>query len=169
VITLILGGSGSGKSRAAEELTGTLPPPVTYVATWVPSAEDPDMRARVETHRARRPPDWASLEVAGDLGGALRSIAGSVLVDALGTWVASAPDFAVDADDLCAALRDRAGDTVVVSDEVGLGVHPPTGAGRRFRDALGAVNQAVAASADEVWLVVAGRVLPLAVPRWAGR
>ena len=55
----------------------------------------------------------------------------------------------------------RAGDAVVVSDEVGLGVHPSTEAGRRFRDALGLVNQAVAEAADDVWLVVAGRVLPL--------
>jgi len=49
----------------------------------------------------------------------------------------------------------------VVSEEVGLGVHPPTESGRRFRDALGAVNQAVAAVADEVIFVLAGRVLRL--------
>ena len=46
---------------------------------------------------------------------------------------------------------------MVVSEEVGLGVHPSTELGRRFRDALGDVNQAVAAVADEVLLVVAGR------------
>src|SRR3712207_9219476 len=65
------------------------------------------------------------------------------------------------ASDLCRALTDRGGDTVVVSEEVGLGVHPPTSAGRRFSDALGALNQSVAAVADRVLLVVAGRVLAL--------
>ncbi len=62
---------------------------------------------------------------------------------------------------LCGALTERLGDTVVVSDEVGLGVHPTSEAGRRFRDALGLVNQAVAACADKVLLVIAGRVVPL--------
>ncbi len=50
---------------------------------------------------------------------------------------------------------------MVVTDEVGLGVHPSSELGRRFRDVLGEVNQAVAGVADEVLLVVAGRVLPL--------
>jgi adenosyl cobinamide kinase/adenosyl cobinamide phosphate guanylyltransferase len=53
---------------------------------------------------------------------------------------------------------------VVVSEEVGLGVHPATEDGRRFRDALGTLNQAVAAVADEVLLVVAGRILRLDAP-----
>jgi adenosylcobinamide kinase/adenosylcobinamide-phosphate guanylyltransferase len=48
-----------------------------------------------------------------------------------------------------------------VSDEVGLGVHPSTEVGRRFRDSLGAANREVAAEADRVLLVVAGRVLEL--------
>jgi adenosylcobinamide kinase/adenosylcobinamide-phosphate guanylyltransferase len=70
----------------------------------------------------------------------------------------------VDAGALCAALTGRPADTVVVSEEVGLGVHPATEDGRRFRDALGTLNQAVAAVADEVLFVVAGRILPLGPP-----
>ena len=50
---------------------------------------------------------------------------------------------------------------MIVSEEVGLGVHPSTEVGRAFRDVLGDVNRAVAEVADEVLLVVAGRVLPL--------
>jgi adenosyl cobinamide kinase/adenosyl cobinamide phosphate guanylyltransferase len=63
-----------------------------------------------------------------------------------------------------AALRGRSGDTVVVSEEVGLGVHPSSEVGRKFRDVLGTANQAVAELADRVLLVVAGRVLPLERP-----
>ena len=62
---------------------------------------------------------------------------------------------------LCTALAKRGGDTVVVSDEVGLGVHPSTEAGNRFRDALGLLNQQIAVCADDVFLVVAGRTLSL--------
>jgi len=67
----------------------------------------------------------------------------------------------VDATELCAALKERDGDSLVVSEEAGLGVHPSTDAGRRFRDVLGTLNQAVASVADEVLLVVAGRILHL--------
>ena len=166
MIALLLGGSGSGKSLLAERLAATLAPPVTYMATWVPAGPDDAMAARVAAHRARRPAAWEVREVGADLAGALAATAGTVLVDALGTWVAGIAGFAADGQALGAALLARAGDTVVVSDEVGQGVHPPTEAGRRFRDALGRVNQAVAGVADEAWLVVAGRVVPLARPTW---
>jgi adenosylcobinamide kinase / adenosylcobinamide-phosphate guanylyltransferase len=165
VITLLLGGAASGKSAAAEQLAAALPPPVTYIATWVRSPDDADMEARVAAHRARRPPSWGLVEAAGaDLVPVLGATEGTVLVDTLGTWVAGCPAFAAPCGDLCRALVSRAGDTVVVSDEVGLGVHPSSAAGREFRDALGAVNQAVAAVADDVWLVVAGRLLALERP-----
>jgi len=91
----------------------------------------------------------------------LRATGGTVVLDALGPWVAAVPAFEVDAAELCDALAGRAGDTIVVSEEVGLGVHPATEAGRRFRDVLGELNQAVAAVADEVVLVLAGRALRL--------
>ncbi|MBW3546840.1 MAG: bifunctional adenosylcobinamide kinase/adenosylcobinamide-phosphate guanylyltransferase [Actinobacteria bacterium] len=161
MITLVLGGSRSGKSAVAERLAGRRGLPVTYVATAVADPGDADLASRIATHRARRPPAWATREAGADLPAVLRAAPGTVLVDALGTWVAAAPDLVVDTDALCAALVERAGDAVVVSDEVGLGVHPATEVGRRFRDVLGELNQAVAAVADEVLLVVAGRTLPL--------
>jgi len=110
----------------------------------------------------RRPTTWRTVEEAGaTVPRVLTDLVGTVLVDSLTTWLAAAPDFAVDGEALCAALVKRDGDTVVVSDEVGLGVHPSTEAGNRFRDALGVLNQHVAAAADEVMLVVAGRALLL--------
>ena len=75
--------------------------------------------------------------------------------------MAAAEDFSVDSDGLCRALTERADPTVVVSEEVGLGVHPSSEAGRKFRDALGILNQQVAEVAGSVLLVVAGRVLEL--------
>jgi adenosyl cobinamide kinase/adenosyl cobinamide phosphate guanylyltransferase len=158
VIALVLGGTRSGKSEVAERLAADLPPPVTYVATG--SATDDDMAARIDRHRARRPPQWRTVEVGVDLPACLREVVGTVVVDSLGTWVAAC-DMAPPADELCAALVEREGDAVVVSEEVGLGVHPPTDLGVRFADALGAVNAAVARVADDVRLVVAGRVLRL--------
>lgn len=153
MITLVLGGARSGKSALAERRAGA--GAVTYVATG--RAED--MPERVAAHRARRPAHWSTVETQ-DLPGAL-SQPGPMLVDSLSAWVAAADRFTVDTDALCRALASHEGDVVVVSDEVGLGVHPSSEAGRLFRDALGLVNQAVAAVADEVLLVVAGRALAL--------
>jgi len=164
VITLVLGGTRSGKSEVAERLAAAAAggEAVTYMATG--RAVDADMRARIAAHRARRPAAWATLEVGPDLPDRLRSLAGPALVDSLGTWVASHEGLDPDAAALGAALTGRNGDTVVVSEEVGLGVHPPTEVGRRFADALGSLNRAVAEVADRALLVVAGRVLPLDRP-----
>lgn len=172
MITLFLGGANSGKSLVAERCVSTLGEPVTYLATWRladPAQPDAGMDERIARHRSRRSPDWATRELARDesLAQVLETLEGVVLLDALGTWVAGAPEFAVDVNALCSALLRRTGPTVVVSDEVGLGVHPSTASGRRFREALGPVNEAVAAVADAVWLVVAGRLLPLGPSPWA--
>jgi adenosyl cobinamide kinase/adenosyl cobinamide phosphate guanylyltransferase len=163
VITLVLGGARSGKSAVGERLAGALPPPITYVATYVPaaSAGDDEMTARIAAHRLRRPPSWSTVEVGEDLPEAVGRLQGSLLIDSLGTWLAASAALQVDGDGLAAALAERAGDAVVVSDEVGLGVHPSTDVGRVFRDRLGDVNRAVADVADRVLLVVAGRTLEL--------
>ena len=143
MITLVLGGARSGKSAVAEHLVARHAPPVTYVATMDP-AGDPELEARVAAHRARRAASWSTVvvEPEGDLAGLLSSLAGTVLVDSLGPWVARLDAGAVEAQAiaLCTALVARAGDTVLVSDEVGLAVHPSSAEGRRFRDALGAAE-----------------------------
>jgi adenosyl cobinamide kinase/adenosyl cobinamide phosphate guanylyltransferase len=166
-VTLVLGGARSGKSEWAERLAFALPPPVTYIATARPSGvPDPEFAVRIAAHQQRRPSGWTTVESGADLAGTLARAEGTVVVDALGTWVAGLPDFAVDTEGLCAALRARTehSSTVVVSEEVGLGVHPYTAAGGRFRDVMGLLNRAVAEVADEVLLVVAGRALRLDAP-----
>ena len=160
MITLVLGGARSGKSEVAERLTAARPAPIVYIATA--SATDDEFAARIAAHRDRRPSDWKTVEAGVDLVGALRETGGdTVLIDALGPWVAAHDEFCADTNALVVALTARAGDTVIVSEEVGLSVHPSSDAGRRFRDALGDANRAVADVADEVLLVIAGRVLPL--------
>jgi adenosylcobinamide kinase / adenosylcobinamide-phosphate guanylyltransferase len=161
-VTLVLGGTRSGKSELAEQLAGRWPEPATYVATGRPT--DPDMAARIATHRARRPASWSTVEASTDLPELLRTLPGPALVDSLGTWVAGFPELDPDPSALCTALQERAADTIVVSEEVGLGVHAPTESGRRFADSVGTLNRAVAHVADQVLLVVAGRALPLS--RW---
>ncbi|MBW3574523.1 MAG: bifunctional adenosylcobinamide kinase/adenosylcobinamide-phosphate guanylyltransferase [Actinobacteria bacterium] len=163
MIVLVLGGARSGKSAVAEALAARLPPPVTYLATLVADPDDDDLAARIHAHRIRRPPAWATVETGDALSlvDALRTTSGSVVVDSLGPWLAAAEHLEVDPVELCDALRRRGADSVVVSEEVGMGVHPSSELGRRFRDRLGEVNQAVAAVADDVLLVVAGRTLRL--------
>lgn len=159
MITLVLGGVRSGKSALAERLAGALGAEVTYLATG--AATDPSMGDRIARHRARRPAAWRTVEVTSELPSALRRTTGPVLLDSLGTWVAGLADLAPDREALVTALLERSGPTVVVSEEVGLGVHPATEVGRRFADELGELNTCVAEVADEVLLAVAGRALRL--------
>jgi adenosylcobinamide kinase/adenosylcobinamide-phosphate guanylyltransferase len=158
VITLVLGGTRSGKSQVAEQLAAHAGTEVTYVATA--AVDDPDFAARVEVHRGRRPQAWTTIESGADLAGVVRTATGTLLIDSLGAWVARTLDDG-DCEELCAALSGRAGDTVVVTEEVGLAVHAPTALGRRFADALGECNRRVAAIADRVLLVIAGRTVEL--------
>ncbi len=158
MITLVLGGARSGKSRVAESLALDAPDPVTYVATGV-AGDDVDFAARIAEHRRRRPAAWSTLECGAHLAAALAGVEGTVVIDSLGAWLAAQRDFAGDAVAVLDALEALSGDAIVVSDEVGLGVHPETKVGRAFRDALGTVNQVVAARADVVLLVVAGCVV----------
>jgi len=178
-LTLVIGGARSGKSAVAERLVERHEGPLLYLATGsiLDSAGrlDPDMAARVDMHQQRRGERYRTIESGPDLVGALTDApAWPALVDGLGTWVAAhwdsdAPDggFAADPHELVAAFRRHPKPIVVVTDEVGLGVHPETAVGRRFRDALGTANQAVAHYADLALLVVAGRALELhPADRW---
>lgn len=171
-LTLILGGTRSGKSAVAERwaTAAAIGAPVTYVATAAPRPDDADHGARIAAHRARRPANWVTVECPepGQLADAVTNHAGPLLVDSLGTWVANhwgadadAEPSPIDPAALVAALVGRSGPTWVVSEEVGWSVHPPTAAGRRFVDDLGRVNQAVSVAANRAVLVVAGRVLDL--------
>jgi len=159
---LVLGGSRSGKSRFAESLLADADA-VEYVATAAEHGDDAEWTARIAAHRARRPAHWTTLETA-DVAAVLLGAGPPVLVDSITLWVAHTlerGDVDAGVDALCAAWEQTGRRVVAVSDEVGSGVVPETAAGRRFRDALGLLNQRLADTADEVHLVVAGIPLRL--------
>jgi adenosylcobinamide kinase / adenosylcobinamide-phosphate guanylyltransferase len=169
IVTLITGGARSGKSRHALSLLSAAGP-VAYIATA--EALDEDMRRRITRHRAERPMTWDTVEAPFDLAGAIRSVSMEVpiIVDCLTLWISNlllqAGDLALDARDpwypegeiesTPSAMTARSGSVVVVTNEVGLGVVPPTPLGRVYRDALGRVNQRMAEVAGRVVLLVAG-------------
>jgi len=152
---LILGGARSGKSVEAERRLAA-EPDVTYVATGpAPGPDDVDWATRVTQHRARRPPAWRTVETT-DLLALLADPPGPLLIDCLPLWLSAHLDDEPAAHALVAGWRDTSGLVVLVSSEVGSGVHPASALGRRFRDALGALNTRLAEVSDEVWLVTAG-------------
>jgi adenosylcobinamide kinase/adenosylcobinamide-phosphate guanylyltransferase len=155
--TLVLGGSRSGKSAFAESLLAG-EPAVEYVATALADPRDAEWTARIAAHRAGRPPHWSTLETS-DVAEVLRRDGVAVLIDSITLWLSAGLDDPARVDALCGAWGASARRVVAVSDEVGSGVVPATDTGRLFRDALGVLNQRLAAAADDVHLVVAG--LPL--------
>jgi adenosyl cobinamide kinase/adenosyl cobinamide phosphate guanylyltransferase len=158
-LTLVLGGARSGKSRHAEQLIADLPPPWIYVATA--QALDEEMRARVAAHRVRRGDAWRTVEEPLALAATLDAAGPRpVLVDCLTLWLTNLMlgehDVAEATAALEAALARRSAPTLLVSNEVGLGIVPGTPLGRAFRDAAGRLNQRMAAAADTVLFMVAG-------------
>lgn len=166
-LTLVLGGARSGKSRHAEALARATGLPRLYVATAEPF--DDEMRERIDRHRADRAGDgWQTVEAPLDLAEALRAAratGGVTLVDCATLWLSNLllaeRDVAAAQAELLATLAVSGGPVVIVSNEVGFGIVPETPLGRRFRDAQGRLNAALAAAADRVTLVVAGLPLDL--------
>jgi adenosylcobinamide kinase/adenosylcobinamide-phosphate guanylyltransferase len=166
-VTLVLGGVRSGKSHWAQALAENFER-VAYVATA--QARDQEMDAKIRRHQADRPAHWQTLEEPLELAQVLIDNGEKfnlMLVDCLTVFVSNlieadmtdATSMERRLDALLEALRLVPVAVVLVSNEVGSGVVPPYPAGRVYRDALGELNQRVAAIADNVVLMVAG--LPL--------
>jgi adenosylcobinamide kinase / adenosylcobinamide-phosphate guanylyltransferase len=163
-LTLVLGGTRSGKSRYGESLVTALPSPWVYVATA--EAGDDEMAARISAHRKRRGGMWKTIEAPRDLAAALaKCTERPTLVDCLTLWLSNLLLAGADIDDeterLEKALSTASAPVVLVANEVGAGIVPDHPLGRRFRDLQGILNQRMAARADRVVLMVAG--LPLAL------
>ncbi|MFC1641493.1 bifunctional adenosylcobinamide kinase/adenosylcobinamide-phosphate guanylyltransferase [Myxococcota bacterium] len=167
-ITLIVGGARSGKSRYAQQLALELWNTPIYVATsreW-----DDDHRARIERHRRERSTAWSTVEEQ-------RNLADLpwddpqvvVVVDCITLWLTNL--FCDGGNHVESALSEarqqidtiatRSAHWLLVSNELGMGVHAATDLGRKFADLQGWVNQHAAAQAQAVALMVAG--IPLYV------
>jgi len=182
MIALVTGPVRSGKSRFALELARERAGAPIYVATYEVHPDDAEMADRVARHRAERT-GMPTIETSERDGPALAStIAGAepgavLIVDSLGTWLAShllaleelvaddvpaaAAELERQAAALLPALAASAADVILVAEETGWGVVPPSAAGRLFRDQLGRSAAAVARRADQVYLVAAGFAVDL--------
>lgn len=166
MITLVLGGARSGKSRHAQELAESHGLPVLYVATA--TASDTEMAERIAHHQQDRPTEWRLRECPLELTQALREEkqeSHTILVDCLTLWLNNhlfqrpEQDFSVLFTDLVSALADAHANIIFVANEVGLGIIPLGEVTRQFVDEAGRLNQLLARHADQVIFVAAG--LPL--------
>ena len=171
-LILVLGGARSGKSAFAERLAAQ-GGRVLYVATA--EGLDEDMERRIANHRIQRPPEWDTLEEPRDLASVLPSaIDGydTCLLDCLTLWVSNLllsmednpnaeQEILLAAHQLMEVTEQSSATWIVVSNEVGLSVVPSTRLGAVYRDALGRVNQIVAARADKVYFMVTGLALEM--------
>lgn len=168
MITLILGGARSGKSRYAEQLAQAAQKPVLYIATA--TALDDEMAARIAHHQQQRPADWHLLECPLKLTEALAAEAQKnqiILVDCLTLWLNNQlfnypqQSFAELFNELIASTQNAQADIILVANEVGLGIIPLGEISRTFVDEAGRLNQRIAQIADQVFFVAAGLPLQL--------
>lgn len=177
--TLIVGGARSGKSAYAEQLAARSGKSVAYIATA--EARDSEMEKRIAMHRLRRNTAWTTIEEQLALGDAIARASTSdslVLVDCLTVWLSNLlfsgrmdyPEvgevvppaaFTEQRARFLDTLEQAAGDVILVSNEVSLGIVPHGAISRWFVDEAGRLNQAVAARCERAVFVAAG--LPLAL------
>ncbi|WP_431131849.1 bifunctional adenosylcobinamide kinase/adenosylcobinamide-phosphate guanylyltransferase [Variovorax paradoxus] len=184
---LILGGQKSGKSRRAEQraIDWLAEAPATRRAVLIATgqAHDDEMRERIARHqadRAQRVPAMRTVEEPIELAREIVTQSAPdtlVVIDCLTLWLTnllmplrseSAKPItrtpATHVAMLLVALREARGPVVLVGNEIGLGVIPLGGETRAFVDALGRLNQDVAAACGRVTLMVAGLPLTLKAP-----
>jgi adenosylcobinamide kinase/adenosylcobinamide-phosphate guanylyltransferase len=167
-IVLVGGGARSGKSRFALARARELGTRRLFVATA--RRYDADMAERIDRHRAERGSEFETVEEPLGVPEAIAGVAGHdvAVVDCLTLWLSNLlldglPVEAIErrVEDLAAALARAPCHVVLVTNEVGMGLHPDTPLGRTFRDLAGRAHQRLAAASDEVHLAVLGLVVRL--------
>ena len=171
--TLLLGGARSGKSDLAVKLATQWEGPVVFAATA--EASDDDMATRISRHQSERPDDWELIEAPTLRGGEVADCEPQalVIIDCI-TLLVNNLIFNDKTDDqidehakvMAHALVSRTTPTLVISNEVGLGVVPETELGRRYRDVLGRYNRRLADRAETTLFIAAGRATPLLPVAW---
>ena len=167
-LSVLLGGARSGKSELSARLASTSGRPVVVIVTG--EARDEEMTERIRRHRAARPSSWETVEAPRALPEAVRDLEGDAfaVLDCLTLWVSNLieeglgdDEIVDDAREVATTLAKRDAPSVVVTNEVGLGIVPMHELARRYRDTLGRVNATFVSEAERAFLVVAGRALPL--------
>lgn len=169
---LVLGGTRSGKSRYAEEIACATGKKLIYIATA--QALDEEMENRIIHHQLSRNSEnktsqWETIEEPLALAAVIKNYANEntcILVDCLTLWLtnillAGEAVFQKERDNFLAALPQLAGDIILVSNEVGMGIVAADPLSRQFVDEAGRLHQALAKTCGKVTLVVAG--LPMAI------
>ncbi len=161
LITFIIGGARSGKSRVALEKASLHSGKKAYIATA--QALDKEMKKRINKHKKERPAEWLTFEEPLNISTLLKDIHKKfniVLIDCLTLWLSNlmmdGKDIEKEIKLLFSTLRAARCTLFVVSNEVGMGIVPENEMARRFRDTAGILNQKVAEIADEVYMVVMG-------------
>jgi adenosylcobinamide kinase/adenosylcobinamide-phosphate guanylyltransferase len=162
----ISGGQRSGKSRYAQDLALQLSPSPVYLATS--RAWDDDHRQRIARHVADRDARWTTLEEE-KYPSRLDLTGRTVVLDCVTLWLTNFfTDTGYDVAETLRqaqaefdALRQQECTLLVISNEIGMGLHAPTEAGRKFADLQGWLNQHIARQADRAIFMVSG--LPLVV------
>jgi adenosylcobinamide kinase/adenosylcobinamide-phosphate guanylyltransferase len=160
-ITFITGGARSGKSSYAQKLAESQSENPVYLATariW-----DDDFRLRIECHRNDRGPHWINIEKEKELS-ACEVDGQTVLLDCITLWLTNI--FFDNLFDVDRSLEEAKADwnrfvqkdmnLIVVSNELGMGVHPAEESARKFADLQGWMNQYIAQMAEEVILMISG-------------
>lgn len=164
---LITGGARSGKSTYASELARQLSGSPVYVAT-AKAYDDSEFAERIRRHRQERGPEWTNFEEQRAV--SRLPLSGRVVViDCMTLWLTNFFDdtgYAVDPSlalfqTEIDALRLLPTHLLIVTNEIGMGVHAETPIGRRFTDLQGWANQYVARRADSVTLLVSGIPVPI--------
>lgn len=159
-LSLVLGGAASGKSAYAENLILNADLAPVYIATA--QVFDNEMAQKVEQHKQMRGTGWDTIEEPIAVAETLNNVTSgqAVLLDCATLWLSNIilgdHDLAKETAGLIAALTTCDGPVVVVSNEVGMGIVPDNALSRQFRNAQGALNQAIAAKADHVVTVMSG-------------
>jgi adenosylcobinamide kinase / adenosylcobinamide-phosphate guanylyltransferase len=163
MICFITGGARSGKSTYAQKAALALSHNPVYVATSKVTEDDEEFASRVQRHQEERDERWTTYEEPMDV--AKLPLQGKVVVvDCVTLWLSNFFTFYESDVELCLEAVQREIDHLstldasiyIVSNELGMGLHASTEAGRKFTDLQGWTNQYIAQKADTVIFMVAG-------------
>lgn len=167
-ITFILGGARSGKSTLAVQLAKNKKGRVAFIPTCKPL--DSEMKKRIILHKMSRPAEWATFET-DNIAACIKNLDPkfkTIIIDCLTLLVSGyvlqklrQERIQKNIENLLELLVKSKADSIIVSNEVGLGIVPMNKITRDFRDIAGKINQLVAKKADKVLFLVSG--IPLRI------